>query len=905
MVKKEDRKNKRSARNRPSSKKITSKLGATIKDQSGQGKIRIGEILSKEGQITSLQLDEAKKHSQKTQERLSSILLSRGYIDPDTITNVLSRLYNYDALKYSDLKPDPKILEKIPYEVAKKYMAFPIKIKGKGEDKVIVVAMSEPTNTEDVENLESEAGDSLQVCVSSENDIIQAYRDYYKISEDDYKALIQFDEEEEEEEVTKIEDFGSLVSEAEERVELSQEVDMEEEELGAGAEAAPIIKLVNGILSKAVKDGVSDIHIEPYEKSFQVRYRIDGSLYKSMNLPPAIKSAVTSRLKILAQLDIAERRVPQDGRIKMRFGKKKTVDFRVSTLPTLFGEGVVLRILDQSALSVDLSKLGFEQNTFSSLKRCINRPYGLVLVTGPTGSGKTTTLYSVLNRLNKEDTKILTAEDPVEFNFKGINQVHVKEDVGMTFARALRSFLRQDPDIVMVGEIRDQETAEICLKAAMTGHLVFSTLHTNDSPSTIGRLVDIGIPSYMLSGTVTMVLSQRLGRRLCPHCKLKVTGYDPKELEHHGFTRKEIPNLELYGPKGCKHCNGTGYKGRVGFYELMEVTEEVSKAINANVPEDQLRKVAVREGMRTLREAALEKARQGVTSFEEVQKRTVVTKEALPAYLINPDIEKYEDKDVIIREGNKDIDFFKLDQGALDVVKDGKKIAEIVEPGVYFGEVAALIDEPRTASVVSNGRSRVTRYPGDKLAEVIQDYPEVAKHLFEVTAGRLHDTNKRLAKNIGKDLKAGQREKQQYQNFEPNSKVPINSKVAPRPDQPVQPSQTQRPGQPVKAGQVPRPAPLQPKPAPQSAQQSQKPIPPRQNPAVKPGPPPLRPVRQKTVSQQGSQNPVSKPGQPSRRPVQPKAVSQKGVQNSAMVSPVPKSGQPKPSEPVPQVKHLS
>ena len=492
MAAKTNRKNKRSARNR-STGKSSSKLSATIKDQSGQGKIRIGEILSKEGQITSIQLDEAKKIHQKTQERLSSVLLSRGYIDPDTITSVLSRLYNYDAVKYSDMKPKPELLELLTFEIAKKYMAFPIRKEEDDEETIIVITMSEPTDTEAIDNLQDELGHGLKVGVSSESDIIQAYRDYYKISEDDYKGLIQFEEEEEEEKVTNIEDFGSLVSEAEENVEVSQEVDMEEEEIGAGAEAAPIIKLVNGILSKAVNDGVSDIHIEPYEKSFQVRYRIDGSLYKSMNLPPAIKSAVTSRLKILAQLDIAERRIPQDGRIKMRFGKRKTVDFRVSTLPTLFGEGVVLRILDQTALSVDLSKLGFEQNTFASLKRCISRPYGLVLVTGPTGSGKTTTLYSVLNRLNKEDTKILTAEDPVEFNFKGINQVHVKEDVGMTFAAALRSFLRQDPDIVMVGEIRDQETAEICLKAAMTGHLVFSTLHTNDSPSTIGRLVDIGI----------------------------------------------------------------------------------------------------------------------------------------------------------------------------------------------------------------------------------------------------------------------------------------------------------------------------------------------------------------------------------------------------------------------------
>jgi type IV pilus assembly protein PilB len=906
MVGKGSRKNKRSAKKRSTGK--SSKLGATIKDQSGQSKIRIGEILSKEGQITSIQLDEAKKIHQKTQERLSSVLLSRGYIDPDTITNVLTRMYNYDALKFSELKPDPELIKTLPFETAKQYMAFPVRKEGKGDDETVIVAMSEPTDTESVESLESDLGCDLTVCVSSENDIIQAYRDYYEISDEEYKLLIQFEEEEEEEAVTNIEDFGSLVSEAEENVEVSHEVDMEEEEFGAGAETAPIIKLVNGILSKAINDGVSDIHIEPYEKSFQVRYRLDGSLYKSMNLPPAIKSAVTSRLKILAQLDIAERRIPQDGRIKMRFGKKKTVDFRVSTLPTLYGEGVVLRILDQSALSVDLSKLGFEQETFASLKRCIARPYGLVLVTGPTGSGKTTTLYSVLNRLNKEDTKILTAEDPVEFNFKGINQVHVREDIGMTFAAALRSFLRQDPDIVMVGEIRDQETAEICMKAAMTGHLVFSTLHTNDSPSTIGRLVDIGIPPYLLSGTVTMVLSQRLGRRLCQSCKQVVTGYDPKELERHGFSSKEIPDLKLYGPKGCKNCNGTGYKGRVGFYELMEVTDEVSKAINASVPEDHLRKVAVKEGMNTLREAALEKARQGITSFEEVLKRTVVSKEALPGYLINPDLEKYENGDVIIREGNKDIDFFKLDQGALNVMKDGKKIAEIVQPGVYFGEMAALIDEPRTASVVSNGRSKVTRYPGDKLSEVIEDYPDVAKHLFEVTAGRLNDISKALAENIGRENVSNKQDDLNQQKFKQPAKLP------PRPVKKPEPKSLHKSvSRPLKP--APRPAPLKPgqpkpgagvkQPAPQAMGAKSAPQPG----AAKPG----QPIKQNPSTKPLPQNSGTRPGQPTqpRPPQQSQPAStqpNKAVKPPQSIPPqkaMPNPAQPGTDEQVKKVTHLS
>jgi type IV pilus assembly protein PilB len=516
------------------------------------------------------------------------------------------------------------------------------------------------------------------------------------------------------------------------------------------ASDAPIIKLVNGILVKAIRDGVSDIHIEPFEKSLQVRYRLDGSLYKSMNLPLSIKNALISRIKILSGLNISERRVPQDGRIKMRLGKRRIVDFRVSSLPTLFGEGIVMRILDPDALHVDLTRLGFDKNTFQALNRCIFRPYGLLLVTGPTGSGKTTTLYSVLNILNKEDTKILTAEDPVEFNFKGINQVNVRNEVGMTFAAALKAFLRQDPDVIMVGEIRDMETAEIAIKAAMTGHLVFSTLHTNDCPSTIGRLLDIGIPSYMLASSVSMVLSQRLVRKLCQECKVVTENINIKELEEMGFSEDEIPDLTIYGPNGCAKCKGTGYKGRVGLYELMEVTDEVGKAINASVSEDQLRKVALHNGMITLRDAGLEKIRQGLTSVEEVLKKTTMTKEAIPAYLINPDIESYQDGDVIIREGNKDLDFFTLAQGALSVVKQGKKIAEIVQPGEYFGEMSGITGKPRSASIVSEGRTVVKRFPGEKLLEMIEKYPKIARSLFEILVNRLDHANKIIVKLAGR-----------------------------------------------------------------------------------------------------------------------------------------------------------
>ncbi len=725
-----------------------SSLAATVKDQSGAGKMKIGDLLCKEGHITSSQLKEALKHQQNHRGRLGSILLRLGYIEDETILNVLSRLHNFPGVSISQIEPDPKALKILPYELAKEYMVFPVKLEGE----TLRVTMAEPTDTSAVEKLRNEVKKELVVCVSTEKDIVEGYKKHYEISDEEYNSYFGEKEVVEEESVVQVADFGSLVSEAVEDMELgSVAEDDGPDEFSAAS--APIIKLVNGILIRAVQEGVSDIHIEPYEKTLQVRYRLDGSLYKAMNLPLSIKNSLISRLKILASLNIAERRVPQDGRIKMRLGKTRAVDFRVSSLPTLFGESVVMRILDKSALNVDLTKLGFEQQAFDSLKRCVFRPYGLILVTGPTGSGKTTTLYSVLNALNKEDTKILTAEDPVEFNFKGINQVHVKNQVGMTFAAALKAFLRQDPDVIMIGEIRDMETAEIAIKAAMTGHLVFSTLHTNDCASTIGRLIDIGIPPYMVASSVTMVLSQRLARALCPKCRAAIKKPSKEELVNMGFSEDEISDLSMHGPQGCQVCKGTGYKGRTGLYELMEVTEEVGKAINASVPEDQLRKVAIAEGMVSLRDAGLEKVRQGMTSIDEVLKTTVIMKESLPAYLVNPDTENYEDGDVIIWEGNTDVDFFKLVRGALNVVKDGRTIARLTQPDEYFGEMAAISGEPRSASIVSNGRSVIKRYPGDKLYELIEKYPEVAIHLFKAIAGRLSHTDKIAVKLMNRFVK--------------------------------------------------------------------------------------------------------------------------------------------------------
>jgi len=710
----------------------------TVKDQSGAGKLKIGELLSKAGYITATQFEEAKTTQKKTGERLGRILLETGAIERDTIANFLSRMHNYTMVVIEQEAPSREALNLVPYETAKRFLAFPLRLAGN----TLQITMAEPTDSMEVEQLQDIVQKSLTVCVSTAKDIIEGYKKYYHISDEEYNSFFKYETEAPEEVgITEVEDFGALVSDAAEDFEIDSGGIDEGGFEQFSASDAPIIKLVNGILVKAVQDGVSDIHIEPFEKTMQVRYRKDGALFKSMNLPLTIKNAMAARMKILAGLNITERRVPQDGRIKIRLGRNKAVDFRVSTLPLLWGEGIVLRILDKDSLNVDLTKLGFTEETFTTLKRCLNRPQGLLLVTGPTGSGKTVTLYSALNSLNTEDIKILTAEDPVEFNFKGINQVNVNPEVGMTFAAALKAFLRQDPDIIMVGEIRDIETAEIAMKAAMTGHLVFSTLHTNDSPATVSRMVDIGIPPYILASSLTMVLSQRLARKLCTKCKIPAQ-YDQHTLLSMGFKESELSELKLYKAKGCQECNGLGYRGRVGFFELMEVTEEVAKAIQAEVSEEQLRKVAMQEGMFTLREAGLQKAREGVTSIEEVLKRTVVHEDSLPAYLVNPDVEEYEDGDVIIQEGNKDKDFFKLVRGKVAVLRSGKKIAEITEPGEYFGEMAAIIEEPRSASIISAGRCTIKRYPGDKLGDLIEKYPEVSRYLFRTLVERLHKTDR-------------------------------------------------------------------------------------------------------------------------------------------------------------------
>ncbi len=715
-------------------------LKRTVKDQTGASKLKIGELLQKAGYVTAAEFTNAQAIHKKNGERLGKIFLDGGIIEEDTIANFLSRQHGYTAVNIAEEAPSPEALKLMPYEMAKQYMAFPLRLAGD----TLQITMAEPTDALEVEDLQNTLKLALNVCVSTSRNIVEAYRTYYKISDEEYKSFFATGEEEQVEQVEQVEDWGALVSDAAEDFEIEDSGNEEDDKFSQfSANDAPIIKLVNGILVKAVQEGVSDIHIEPFEKTMQVRYRKDGSLYKSMNLPLTIKNALSARMKILAGLNITERRVPQDGRISIRLGRNKAVDFRVSTLPLLHGEGIVLRILDKGSLNVDLTKLGFEVDTFAALRRCLERPQGLLLVTGPTGSGKTVTLYSALNSLNSEDIKILTAEDPVEFNFKGINQVNVNVEVGMTFPAALKAFLRQDPDIIMVGEIRDISTAEIAMKAAMTGHLVFSTLHTNDAVATVSRMVDIGIPAYILAGSLTMVLAQRLGRRLCAKCKQPIT-VEEKRLLEIGFTEEQInkPGFQLYGPKGCPVCNGRGYKGRVGFFELLEVTSEVAQAIQAQVSEEQLRKVAVQSGMYTLRNAAILKAIQGVTSLEEVEGNTVIQQDTLPPYLVSPPVEEFEDGDIIIQEGNQDDrNFYKLVRGKVAVLKQGKKIAEITEPGEYFGEMACILDEPRYASIVSVGRSKVKKYPGDKLQELLEKYPDIARHLFKTLAKRLRKTD--------------------------------------------------------------------------------------------------------------------------------------------------------------------
>jgi type IV pilus assembly protein PilB len=554
-------------------------------------------MLVKAALITREQLNQALQQQQSGGGRIGGNLVKLGFISEDDITSFLSRQYGVPSINLSHFDIDATVIKLIPSEIAQKHQVIPINRTGN----VLTVAMADPSNIFAIDDIKFMTGFKVEPVVAAETSIKNSINKYY-----DSAGLV--------EDIMK--GFDDKDVEA-----LREEDDsVNAAELGKAAEDAPVVKLVNLILTDAIKKGASDIHIEPYEKSFRVRYRVDGMLYDVMQPPTRLKAAITSRIKIMAQLDIAERRLPQDGRIKIKMANKE-MDYRVSTLPTLFGEKVVMRLLDKGNLQLDMTKLGFSPETLTDFETGLLMPFGMVLVTGPTGSGKTTTLYSALNRLNTVDTNIMTAEDPVEFNLPGINQVQTKAEIGLTFAAALRSFLRQDPDVIMVGEIRDYETAEIAVKAALTGHLVLSTLHTNDAPGTISRLLNMGVEPFLVSASCNVIVAQRLARRVCQGCKEVVT-VPPQAMMSVGFSPEDAKTFKPCKGKGCQTCNDTGYKGRVALYEVMLIKDNVKEAILQGASSMELRELGRKNGMLTLREAGLQKIREGMTTVEEVLRVT-------------------------------------------------------------------------------------------------------------------------------------------------------------------------------------------------------------------------------------------------------------------------------------------
>jgi len=601
-----------------------SSLNSTLKRaDKGKGSQKLGQILLKEGLITQNQLDEAVRIMEKTHNRLGRILVKLAYIEEKSIVECLSRQYNYPIIDITEHTIPEKVIKQIPYEIAKKHFALPIDFK----DNTLIVAMADPTDSIAIEDIQFKTNLSIKATLTTEKEIIVAFKKYYQIDDKEWKTFLASSVELEEEElkVEEIEDYGKLLSDAVDEFGMQYDEDLSEQQELYSAGDTPIVKLVQSIITKAIKIGASDIHIEPFEKVYYVRYRLDGELYRAMSLPPSIKEAITSRIKILSNMNIAERRIPQDGRIKLRLGKTRAIDIRVNTLPTIFGEGVVLRLLDKSNLQVDLRKLGFTAEGRENFEAAITKPYGMALVTGPTGSGKTTTLYSALNKLNTTNKKILTAEDPIEYNFTGINQLQVKEEVGLTFASALRAFLRQDPDIIMVGEMRDLETAEIGIKAALTGHFVLSTVHTNDCSSTVGRLLDIGVKPYLISSALTIIVAQRLLRRICEKCKVPLKNPNPQTLRDVGVDPNQLDGVELFQGKGCDNCSGTGFKGRVAVYEMLVFDDDIRKAVaEPNFSEVMLRELALKKNMLTLRQEALRKVLEGTTTIEEVLQKTTV-----------------------------------------------------------------------------------------------------------------------------------------------------------------------------------------------------------------------------------------------------------------------------------------
>jgi len=573
---------------------------------------KLGEILLKENLINPDQLKQALDHQKANGGRLGNALVKLGILNDEEVTAVLARQYGIPSINLAYFEVDPAVIKLIPLDTAMKYQVLPLSRVGSS----LTLAMVDPTNVFAMDDIKFMTGFNIEPVVASEVAISESIKKHYGSIE-------------EQERKKELEDIVSFIDEGQaESLELEADEDgtLNLAQLEKAAEEAPVIKLVNYILTDALKRGASDIHMEPYEKEYRVRYRVDGLLQTIMNPPFKLRDAIISRVKIMAKLDISEKRLPQDGRIMikmMKDGKKKSLDFRISVLPTLHGEKIVMRLLDKENLRLDMTKLGFEQSSLDKFQKAIFKPYGMVLVTGPTGSGKTNTLYSSISQLNKPDTNILTAEDPVEFQLPGINQVQMKEQIGLNFAAALRSFLRQDPNIILVGEIRDFETAEIAIKAALTGHLVLSTLHTNDAPSTISRLMNMGIEPFLVATSVHLICAQRLTRRICPDCKT-VQETSPQVLIDAGYTPEEAKTVKVYKGAGCSTCGDKGYKGRVGLYEVLEVTDEMRELILVGASALELRKKAIEQGMISLRRSGLIKCAAGQTTLEEVFRETVL-----------------------------------------------------------------------------------------------------------------------------------------------------------------------------------------------------------------------------------------------------------------------------------------
>ncbi len=571
-----------------------------------KGANRLGDLLVGAGKISAEQLQQALESQRDEGGRLGTHLVRLGFMSDPQLVEFLADRYGVPAVDLTDLEIDEAVIQLVPAEVARKYTVLPVAKTGAK----LTIAMADPTNVFAMDDIKFMTGYTVEPVVASDTALREAIDEYHGSTH----AI----------ELRKVMEDIAEADDADLEV-LDEDEDIDLQELTQQSEEAPVVRLVNIILTDAIKRGASDIHIETYEKQYRVRYRIDGVLYEMMRPPMKLKEAIASRLKIMAKLDIAEKRLPQDGRIKIKTrgsGKVKDLDFRVSSLPTIFGEKIVMRLLDKDKLMLDMTKLGFEPDPLRRFEQAIFRPYGMVLVTGPTGSGKTNTLYSALSRINSPETNIMTAEDPVEFNLEGINQVQIKEQIGLNFAAAMRSFLRQDPNIILVGEIRDFETAEVAIKAAMTGHLVLSTLHTNDAPSSVNRLMNMGVEPFLVASSVHLVVAQRLVRQICSGCKEAIK-VPPQSLVNLGFAPDEAQSMQLFKGRGCERCSTTGYKGRIGLFEVMEVDDEIRDLVLSGASAYELREKALANEMISLRQSGLQKIRDGVTTIEEVVRETV------------------------------------------------------------------------------------------------------------------------------------------------------------------------------------------------------------------------------------------------------------------------------------------